>query len=46
MPYLMYRIGLCESATFPAIYHFFPIWVPIKEKTLMIPAIVSGNVPT
>eukprot|EP01031_Cornospumella_fuschlensis_P048333 gene48333-59192_t len=30
-------IGLCESASFPAVFHFFPIWIPIKEKTLMIP---------
>lgn len=35
-------IGFFESASFPAVYHFFPIWVPIKEKTLMIPSIVSG----
>lgn len=35
-------IGLFESATFPAVFHFFPIWVPMQEKTIMIPAIVSG----
>jgi hypothetical protein len=35
-------IGFFESATFPAVYHFFPIWVPLPEKTLMIPAIISG----
>jgi len=35
-------IGFFESATFPAVYHFFPIWVPISEKTFMIPYIASG----
>ena len=35
-------IGFFESATFPAVFHFFPIWVPISEKTFMIPFIVSG----
>lgn len=35
-------IGFFESANFPAIYHFFPIWVPNNEKTFMIPFIVCG----
>ncbi len=35
-------IGFFESASFPAIYHFFPIWVPNSEKTFMIPFIISG----
>ncbi len=35
-------IGFFESASFPACYHFFPIWIPAAEKTLMIPAIASG----
>eukprot|EP01032_Pedospumella_encystans_P007676 gene7676-9182_t len=35
-------IGFFESATFPAVFHFFPIWVPLSEKTFMIPFIVSG----
>jgi MFS family permease len=35
-------IGFFESASFPAIYHFFPIWVPNTEKTFLIPFIVSG----
>ena len=35
-------IGFFESASFPAVYHFFPIWVPISEKTLMVPFILSG----
>ena len=28
-------IGLCESASFPAIYHFLPVWIPLTEKTIM-----------
>lgn len=35
-------IGFFESATFPALFYFFPIWVPLAEKTFMIPFIVSG----
>ena len=35
-------IGICESATIPAEFYFFPIWVPLAEKTFMIPFIVSG----
>lgn len=35
-------VGLCESASFPAVFHFFPIWIPVEEKTFMIPAIISG----
>lgn len=35
-------IGFFESASFPALYHFFPIWVPTAEKTFMIPFIASG----
>jgi MFS family permease len=35
-------IGFFESASFPALYHFFPIWIPTAEKTFMIPFIVSG----
>jgi hypothetical protein len=35
-------IGFFESASFPAVFHFFPIWIPLQEKTLMIPAIASG----
>ena len=35
-------IGFFESATFPAVFYFFPIWVPLAEKTFMIPFIVSG----
>lgn len=35
-------IGFFESASFPAVFYFFPVWVPLEEKTFMIPAIVSG----
>lgn len=35
-------IGLFEAACFPSVFHFFPIWVPLAEKTFMIPFIVSG----
>ena len=35
-------IGFFESATFPALFYFFPVWVPLAEKTFMIPFIVSG----
>jgi hypothetical protein len=35
-------IGLLESPSFPAVYHFFPVWIPLPEKTLMIPAVASG----
>lgn len=31
-----------ESANFPAVYHFFPIWIPLSEKTFLIPCTVSG----
>ncbi len=35
-------IGLFSSTCFPSAYHFFPSWVPIKEKTVMIPMVASG----
>lgn len=35
-------IGFCESASFPAIYHFLPIWIPLSEKTSMITTVMSG----
>lgn len=35
-------IGFFESATFPAVFYFFPIWVPEKEKTKLIPLATSG----
>lgn len=40
--FLRALIGFFESATYPAIFYYFPLWVPTEEKTLMIPAIVSG----
>jgi MFS family permease len=36
-------IGFFESACFPCVFHFFPIWVPNSEKTFMIPAIMCGS---
>lgn len=35
-------IGLTESASFPAIFQFFQNWVPLEEKTLLIPSTYSG----
>lgn len=35
-------LGLFESASFPAIFHFLPLWIPIKEKTFLISVICSG----
>lgn len=35
-------IGFFESASFPAVYHFFPLWIPLDEKTVLIPFILSG----
>lgn len=35
-------IGLFESATFPCIYHFFPSWIPLNEKTIMVASILTG----
>ncbi len=35
-------IGFFESATFPCVYHYIPIWIPLDEKTFMIPSILSG----
>ena len=35
-------IGFFESASFPAIFHFLPRWVPIVEKTSIVPIIYSG----
>lgn len=34
--------GLSSSAVFPSSYHFFPKWIPISEKTLMISIFGSG----
>jgi MFS family permease len=35
-------IGIFESLAFPAIFQFIPIWIPLEEKTLMVPFIYSG----
>lgn len=35
-------LGLCESASFPAVFHFFPYWIPIEEKTIMVTTTMSG----
>jgi MFS family permease len=40
--FLRCLIGLLESPCYPAVYHFFPVWIPLKEKTLMIPAVSCG----
>jgi hypothetical protein len=34
--------GLMSSALFPSSYHFFPRWIPLNEKTLMISLFGSG----
>jgi hypothetical protein len=34
--------GLMSSALFPSSYHFFPRWIPLSEKTLMISIFGSG----
>lgn len=34
--------GLTSSALFPSSYHFFPRWIPLSEKTLMISIFGSG----
>lgn len=36
-------VGLCESAIFPSVYQFIPVWIPLEEKTLMVPFIYSGS---
>lgn len=35
-------LGLGASATFPSAFYFYPEWVPLEEKTIMIPTIGSG----
>ena len=36
-------IGFFESAGFPSAFHMFPTWLPLAEKTFLIPFIVSGT---
>ena len=35
-------IGLTEACCFPAVFHFFPHWIPARDKTIMVPATLSG----
>lgn len=35
-------IGLTEACCFPAVFHFFPHWIPTQDKTIMVPATLSG----
>ena len=35
-------LGLFESATFPALFQFYPVWIPLIEKQLIISVIFSG----
>lgn len=35
-------VGLASSATFPSCYHFFPKWIPIAEKTIMVAVVGAG----
>jgi len=35
-------VGLFESASFPAVYNFFTGWIPIEERTILIPFVFSG----
>ena len=35
-------LGLFESATFPALFQFYPVWIPLIEKQLLISVINSG----
>jgi sugar phosphate permease len=35
-------IGLAASATFPSCYYFYKSWVPLSEKTIMIPIVNCG----
>lgn len=35
-------IGLLESSSFPAIFYFFPLWIPAHEKTVMVSTVFSG----
>lgn len=35
-------IGLLESASFPAVFHLIPLWIPTAEKTIMIVIAYAG----
>jgi len=36
-------IGFVESATFPACYQFYVVWIPPADKTFMIATMLSGT---
>jgi MFS family permease len=40
--FLLCMLGLFQSVTFPAIYQFIPLWIPLEEKTIMVPFIYTG----
>jgi MFS family permease len=35
-------LGLATAGCFPSCYHFYPEWVPLDEKTIMITIVGSG----
>jgi MFS family permease len=35
-------VGLCSAALFPSCYHFFPRWIPLEEKTIMVAVVGAG----
>lgn len=35
-------IGLAQAATFPSCFYFYPRWVPVKEKTVLITFNLAG----
>ena len=41
--FIRMAIGFFESASFPAIYHFFPHWIPLEEKTVMFSTTIAGS---
>jgi sugar phosphate permease len=40
--FLRILIGFTGSSLFPSVYYFYKAWVPLSEKTLMIPFINCG----
>lgn len=35
-------VGLCSAFLFPSAYHFFPKWIPLAEKTIMVAVVGAG----
>jgi MFS family permease len=35
-------VGLCSAFLFPSAYHFFPKWIPLAEKTMMVAVVGAG----